>query len=159
MIDSGMDLDVALISVDAGFLLVLPPQVLLVVGEGHIEVKRLVALVEPQADEGVLALAVLDLEHEVAGRIEHGLDGVLALPEADEASSEELPGAGVLQPDLAAVSARDHPEAAGPDLVGLQPLAALVAAARATRRDLVHRHLPHHQQRVLERLLLLDHRR
>nr|GME16156.1 kinetochore protein Nuf2-like isoform X1 [Ipomoea batatas] len=106
-------------------------------------------------DERVLAAAVLDLQHEVPGRVENRLDGALPLARMHEASSEELAGVGILEPDLAAFLAGHHAEPAGPDLVGLKPLAALVAAAGGARRDFENRHLTHHQERVLERLLVL----
>lgn len=122
----------------SGLLLLLPLDVLLVVREGDVEVERFVALVEAKPDEGVLPPAVLDAEHEVAGGVEHGLDGALPLPGQHEAGGEELPRGRVLEPDLAAVTAGHHAEAARPDLVRLQPLAALVAAAGGARRDLVH---------------------
>jgi len=159
-IDGGVYINLAAAALLAGsLLLLLPLDVLLVVRQRDIEVERLVALVETEPDEGVLPPTVLDAEHEVAGGVEHGLDGALPLAGQHEACGEELTRGRVLEPDLAAVAAGHHAEAAGPDLVRLQPLAALVAAAGGARRDLVHRHLAHHQQRVLEGLLLLHQRR
>lgn len=134
----------------------LPPlHVLIVIGQRDVEIEGLVPLGEPEADEGVLPAAVLDPEHEVAGGVEDGLDGALPLPREDEAGGEELAGPGVLEADLAAVLAGDDAEAAGPDLVGLEPLAALVPAGGGARRDLVHGYLPDDEERVLQRLLVV----
>ncbi|CAI0434481.1 unnamed protein product [Linum tenue] len=118
-----------------GFLLVLPPDVLLVIGEGHVEIEGLVPLGEAQPDEGVLPRAVLDLEHEVARRVQHRLHRRLPLPRRDEAGGEQIPRVRILQPDLAPVLARNDPEPARPDLVRLQPLAALVTPGGGARRD------------------------
>lgn len=136
-------------------LVVLPLHILVMIRQRHIEIKRLVPLIESQPYEGVLSPSVLDLEHEVPGRIEHGLDGGVTLAREDEAGGEKLAGGGIFQADLAAVLAGDDAEAAGPDLVGLEPLAALVAAAGGARGDFVDGDLANHQEGVLERLLLL----
>lgn len=161
MIDGGMNINLAALIalLPAGLLLALPPHMLIVIRQRDVEIKRLVPLIEPQANEGVLPTPVLDLQHKIPGRVEHRLHRALTLAGEHEAGGEELAGVGVLEPDLAAVAARHDAEAAGPDLVGLQPLAALVTSAGGSRRDLVHRHLAHHQERVLERLLVVDCRR
>lgn len=136
--------------------LLLPPDVLLVVRQRDVEVERLGPLREPEPDEGVLPRPVLDPEHEVAGRVERRLDGLVPLPWHHAARGEELPRVGVLEPDLAPLAARHHAEAARPDLVGLQPLAALVAAAGGPGRDLVDGDLAGHKEGVLEGVLLLE---
>lgn len=158
MVDCRMYVNVAIFVLTL-LLVVLSPQVLLVVRKGDIEIKGLVALVESETDEGVLTAAVLDFENEVAGGVEGGFYGALALARKDEAGSEEFPGSGILEANLAAVAAGDDPEAARPDLVGLQPFPAFVPAASASRWDLVHYHFAHHQQRVFERFLILTIRR
>lgn len=160
MINSRVNVDVpiAITRPLAGTLLLvaLPPlHVLIMIGQGDVEIEGLVPLGEPQPDEGVLPPAVLDPEHEVAGGVEDGLDGALPLAREDEAGGEELAGARILEPDLAAVLAGDDAEAAGPDLVGLEPLAALVAAGGGARRDLVDGDFPDDEEGVLEGLLVV----
>lgn len=156
MIDSRMDIDmIVAVTRLASLLLVFSSDVLLVIRQGDVEIEGFVSLVEAQADEGVLASAVLDFQHEVAGGVEDGLHGGLALAREDEAGGEELAGVRILETDLAAVLAGDDAEAARPDLVGLQPLAALVAAGGGPRRDFVDGHFADHKQRVLERFLVV----
>lgn len=77
----------------------------------------------------------------------------------DEAGSKELAGIGILEADLAAVLAGDDSEATGPDKVGLQPLAALVAAAGGTRRDFVNGYFPNHQESVFKCFVFLKRHR
>ena len=107
----------------------------------------------------MLPTPVLDLEHEVSRGIEARLDGCVALARVDEAGGEEVAGARVLEADLAAVAAGHDADPAGPDLVGLEPLAALVATGGGARRDLVDGDLAHHQECVLEGLLFLHLKR
>ena len=57
--------------------------------------------------------------------------------------------------DLAANVAGDDAEAARPDLVGLEPLAALVAAAGGAGRDLVDGDFADDEEGVLEGLLVV----
>lgn len=100
---------------------------------------------------------VLDPQNKIPGRVEHGLDGGLALAGVDEAGGEEFlseGGAGVLEADLAAVVTGDDAEAAGPDLVGLKPLAALVAARCGPGRDLEDGDLADDEESVLERFFV-----
>ncbi|RDX94042.1 hypothetical protein CR513_23618, partial [Mucuna pruriens] len=153
VIDGGVNVDLRLIGSGgvAGFLLVLSADVLLVIGERDVEIEGLV----PLPDEGVLTASVFDLEDEVARRVEDRFHRVLALAGEHEARGEELAGVRILQSDLAAVPARHDADPTRPDLVGLEPLAALVAAGGSARRDLKHGDLTHNQERVLERLLLL----
>lgn len=98
----------------------------------------------------MLPLPVLDLQNEIPRRVEHGLHRALPLAGENEAGGEELAGGGIFEADLAAVAARDDAEAAGPDLVGLEPLAALVAATCGPGRDLVDGNLAHDEKGVLE---------
>lgn len=161
MIDGRVDVDVGVIAGFAAgdFLLVLPPHVLLVVRQSHIEIKGFVPLRKSQANEGVLAMAVLDLKHEVTRRVQHGLDGALALAGVDEAGGEQIAGVRILESDLAPVLAGDDPEPTRPDLVGLEPLAALVATRGGPGRDFVDGDFTDYQEGVLERLLLLERHR
>lgn len=102
---------------------------------------------------------VLDLQNEVPGGIEHRLDRVLTLAGVDEAGGEELAGIRILEADLAAVLAGDDPETSGPDEVGLEPLATLVAAAGGAGRDFVNGDFPDDQESVLESLVFLNRHR
>lgn len=159
MINSGVYINLALIpnlcGGAAGVLVPIPLDILLVIRQGDIEIKGLIPLTESQAYEGVLPAAILDPEHEVARGIEDGLDGGVALAGIDEAGGEEIAGIGVLEADLAAGVAGDDAEAAGPDLVGLEPLAALVAAAGGAGRDLVDGDFADDEEGVLEGLLVV----
>jgi hypothetical protein len=108
-------------------LLLLPLDVHLVVRQCNVEVQYLIAFVVVEADESVVHPAALNVEHEVAGGVEHGLDDALPLARGHEAGSEEISHSWVLETDLAVVAAGHDTEAARPDLVPLQPLAALAA--------------------------------
>lgn len=68
--------------------LVLSANILIVIRQGHVEIKRLVPLIKPEPNEGVFPIPVLNLEHEVPGRIERGLYGTLALARVDKTSGE-----------------------------------------------------------------------
>lgn len=160
MIDSGVNVNVAIaISRPLArtlLLVAVPPlHVLIMIGQRDVEIEGLVPLGKPQPDEGVLPLAVLDPEHKVAGRVEDGLDGALPLARVDEAGGEELAGARILEADLAAVLAGDDAEAAGPDLIGLEPLAALVAAGGGAGRDLEDGDFADDKEGVLESFVIV----
>ena len=132
-------------------LLALPLNILLMIRQRYIEIKRLIPLIKSQPNESMISPPILDLQHEVPRR-------VLPLPREHEAGGEELSGVGILEPDLAPLAARHDAEAADPDLVGLPLLAAFVSAAGGSRRDLVHRDLADGQESVLERLLVVERR-
>lgn len=156
VIHSGVDINAVIDPLISLLPLLLPPHVLLVVRQRDVEVERLGPLCEPEPDEGVLPAPVLDPEHEVAGRVERRLDGLVPLARHQAARGEELARVGVLQPDLAPLAAGHDAEPSSPDLVRLQPLAALVPPARGPRRYLVDGHLAHHQEGVLQSVLLLE---
>lgn len=141
-----------------GILVDLPLDVLLVIGESNVEIKGFVPLIKAQAYEGVLTPAILDPENEVPGGIEDGLDGDLALAGVDKAGGEEVTRIGILEADLTAGMAGDDAETTGPDLVGLEPVAALVAAAGGAGRDLEDGDLADHQEGVLEGLVVVVER-
>lgn len=125
----------------AGFptlLLVLSLNILFMIRQRHIEIKRLIPLIKPQPDERMLPSPILDLKHEIPGRIEHSLDRILPLAGMNKARREKITGVRIFQPDLTSVLTRHHPQPTGPDLVGLQPFAAFVAAGGGARRDFVH---------------------
>lgn len=159
VIHSRMNINVALFADIAGattrILLMIPPDVLLMVGQCHIEIKSFIPLRETQPYKGVLTPTILDLQNEVSRRVKNGLDGVLPLTRVNKTSSEEFAGVGIFQPDLTSVLAGHNPKAAGPDLIGLQPLAALVAAGCGSRRDFVDGNLTNDKESVLEGLLVL----
>lgn len=94
----------------------------------------------------MLPPAVLDLQHKISRRVENRFDRILSLTGVNEAGGEEFLGGGVgiLEADLAAVVAGDDAEAAGPDLVGLEPLAALVPAGSGSGRDLEYGYFADH---------------
>lgn len=106
----------------------LPSNVLFVIRQRNIEIKRLVPLTESYPDECMLPSTVVDLENQVPRRIKTRLDGVVSPSVFHETCSEEIAGAGILEADLAAVLARDDTEATRPDLIGLEPFATLVAS-------------------------------
>lgn len=100
-------------------------EVLLMVGEGNIEVKGLVALAKAEAEEDVLPMAVLDAEDDVAGGVEDGFNGGVTVSKEEGGGGKYVAGDGVHEADLAAVTAGDGAEVAGPDLVRVEPLVAL----------------------------------
>ncbi|XP_062003372.1 uncharacterized protein LOC133720905 [Rosa rugosa] len=73
---------------------------------------------------------------------------ILRTKKRDESStvSTEVVGVWILWSDLALVLARHYPELTHPDLVGLEPLAAIVPAGCRPRRGFVHGDLAHQQQ-------------
>ena len=95
-------------------------------------------------------MPVLDLQHEIARRVEDCLNRGFSAAGVDEAGSKKIAGVGVLKADLAAELAGNDPETAGPDLVRLKPLAALVGAGSGARRDLVDGDLADDEKGVLE---------
>ena len=118
MINSGMNINVIItLTRLPSLLLLLPPHILLMIRQRHVEIKRLVPLREPQPDERVLPTPVVDPEHEIPRRIERRLDGVLSPGGIHETRREQIAGARVLEADLASVLAGDDAEPAGPDLV------------------------------------------
>lgn len=161
MINSGMDVDVALAigGLCASLLVQFPSNVLVVIGQRDIEVEGFVPLGEAKTDKGMLPCAVLYPEYEVPRRIKNRLHRALPSPRLHEASCEQLPCVRVLQTDLAPILARNDPESARPNPIGLQPLPALVPTRRRPGTDLIDRHLAHHQQRVFQGLLFLKRHR
>ncbi|KAF2620853.1 hypothetical protein F2Q68_00038231 [Brassica cretica] len=150
VINSRMDINVIVtLTRFPTLLLLLPPHVLLMIRQRHIEIERLVPLREPQPDERVLPTPVVDPEHKIPRR----LHGVLSPPGIHEASREQIAGVRILEADLASVLARHDAEPAGPDLIGLEPFAAFVSAGCGSRRDLVDGDLAHHEECVLECLV------
>jgi hypothetical protein len=143
--DDRVDINGVFAALLTNALLLLPLDALLVVRQRNVEVERLVPFIDAEADESVLPPTVLNAEHEVAGGVEHNLDDTLPLTQEHEAGSEETPP----------LPTGHHTEADIPDLVQLQPLAALVASTSGAGWDLVHRHLVHYQQPVLKGLFLL----
>lgn len=136
-------------------LLPLPIHILIMIRKRHIEIKRLVPLPEAQPDKRVLPPAILDPQHEVPGGVEGGFDGGVAVAGGDEAGGEEGTGGGVLESDLGSGAAGDNSEAAGPDLIGLEPVAALVAAGGGAGRDLEDGDLADDEESVLEGLIVV----
>lgn len=145
-----MTVVIALAGSTAGFFLVLSPNVLVVIRQGHIEIKSLIPLSKAQPNKGMFPSSVLNFQHEVPRRVEGRLHGALPLTGINKTSSEELPGVGILESNLASGIAGNDSKSTRPDLVGLQPLAALVPATGGPRRDFVNGDLTHHQKRVLE---------
>lgn len=159
VIDGGVNIDMSLFSskVPSGSILIkLPADMLLMIGEGNIEVKGFVPLIEAKPDERVLATAVLYAEDKVTGGIERRLNSGVAVSREDKACGEEFTGRGVLEADFAAVAAGDDAETSSPDPVGLEPLAALVSATGAAWGNLVDSNLANDEEGVLHRLLLID---
>lgn len=154
MIDSWVNVNMTILAALAGelagFFLVLSPNILLVIGQGHIEIKGLIPLVKPQSNKSMFPSTVLDFQDKVPRRVKGRLDGVLSLTGVNETSSEKLSGVGILKSDLASGVTRNNPETTRPDLVGLQPFSALVAAAGGPRWDFVNGDLSYHQEGVLE---------
>lgn len=152
-----MNIDVGIVvSGLTTLLLLLSPDILLVIGEGNVEVESLIALREAESHECVFAPAVLDLEDEVSGRVEDGLDGALAwLARVDEAGGKKIPRRRVLEADLAAGLAGHDAEAPRPDLVGLEPLPTLETPGGRPGRNFIYGDLADDEKGLLQGLLVV----
>lgn len=98
----------------------------------------------------MLTSAILDLKHKVAARIKRRLDRLIAEARVDEAGGEEIAGDRIFEANFGARFAGDDAETTGPDLIGLEPFAALVTAGGGARGDLEDGDLADDEESVLE---------
>jgi len=78
LVNSGVNFNFSiLIDLFALLLLLLPPDILLVIGKSNIEVEGLVPLGKSEANEGMFSPAIFNLQYKVAGGINNTLNRAL----------------------------------------------------------------------------------